>query len=470
MKNSSRIAIDKAQVLEDNEEYQKAYDVLKKAYESDDSSAELLEKLALAAHILHLDNEAVEYWEKLMELDPNSEVCYSQLIDLYLHSNKHKYYLTRAKLKVIEQNPIQASSDLKKAIDNTNDPDELLFARKMLAELHKALNKTHNAIDEYLRILDIEPNVEIFSELADLYALTNKYDAVDVLRRALADFEDDPVLSEKLSNLAISIGDFELGLKHATNDFLKAKALLLLENNEEAFRILSALQGGEKHSIDAVSLFAQYYYNIKDFDKCLGCVDELSKLQPGSPLVYQMRALTYEALDDTLSAHKNWGRYYLTRSNLELALNDFMQAHQQAPEDAEVVSEIIKIVESQNDKHMANEFYEKLVRLEPKNKKALQKSAEFYGEIGDYHQALEFLERLVEIDKSNIDAIHLLAGTYEKLKDKEQALACYEKYLKLAPLSPFSDAVKVKVERLKSQNFSDDEGFLEKILGFFNRK
>ena len=60
----------------------------------------------------------------------------------------------------------------------------------------------------------------------------------------------------------------------------------------------------------------------------------------------------------------------------------------------------------------ASEFYERLADVDPKNRLALEKIAEFRESIGDNYGAIEYMERLKEIDPRN----QFLQDNYEKIK------------------------------------------------------
>ena len=95
-----------------------------------------------------------------------------------------------------------------------------------------------------------------------------------------------------------------------------------------------------------------------------------------------------------------------------------MQAYAINNEDAELVYTIANLLDTLNDKTRANEFYEQLVKLEPDNRKALERLADFRESIGDYRQAIEYLEQYHKIDPRNASTIKKLGKFYEKIRKK----------------------------------------------------
>ena len=57
-----------AQMLIDNEDYDKAYEMLTNLYEKMKDDAEYLEKIALLAKTMEKEEDAAKYWEEFMEM------------------------------------------------------------------------------------------------------------------------------------------------------------------------------------------------------------------------------------------------------------------------------------------------------------------------------------------------------------------------------------------------------------------
>ena len=82
--------LERAQSLTDNEHYEEAYKVLAAAYNEGKENPEFMEKIALAASTLDKKDEAVQYWEELINIAPNSMVAYTELQDAYCDTNRYK--------------------------------------------------------------------------------------------------------------------------------------------------------------------------------------------------------------------------------------------------------------------------------------------------------------------------------------------------------------------------------------------
>jgi tetratricopeptide (TPR) repeat protein len=458
--------LEQAQLLIDNENYEKAFGMLKAAHQSDAKNIEILEKLALLAETMEMPNEAIYYWEELVQNEPDNLVAHSQLQDLYFHLNKYKYYLTRAKVKTLNGNISQAVSDYKKAVDSTTDEKEIAEARFLLAKVYEFLGKTIQATDEYLRLIEHEDNIVFYYKLAELYAVEDKYEAIDILKRALKTFPDEDMAKEQLAGLYLATNQLDEALEFAQSDLTKAKIYLMKQENERAYELLSSFKS--KNMPEYITLMAEYYFNKKEFKECLEKIEEFKKLNPENPLIYQMRALVAQEQDNNFEEHVNWGKYYLLKKDDELALSEFIHAHNLNSKDAIVIKEIIKIYERTADKHAILEFYEKLLKADPQNQEALKNIAKFYSDMYEFKEAINYYQQLLELNPKNIDIYKEVAFCWEKLKNYALAKEFYEKYLEKAPLNPETEKLKSKIAKMSNESsVEEDEGFLDKILKFF---
>ena len=199
--------------------------------------------------------------------------------------------------------------------------------------------------------------------MAELYEKTEGIiSAIQILERGRKDcgFKD---FEEILAGYYIRNSQPEKALELTQHDLTKARALFDLGKNDEGFEILKHNQENYKNDKTFHALLAQYYFQQGMSKDAFKEIDEYAKLDPNSPLIYQMRALIYEKLEDSFNE--------------------------------------------------ASEFYERLVDVDPKNKNALQKLAEFRESIGDNYGAMEYMDKLKELDPRN----QFVADNYEKYKN-----------------------------------------------------
>lgn len=466
------MSITTAEQLEENEQYDKAYEEYKKVYSQRPKSIEVLEKLGHVAMILDKKSEATDYYNKILELDATNELAYQQLMDIYVHTDRYKYYISRGNLHVLQQELSHAINDFKKARDKAEEVEQINSARFVLANLYEQTGKNHQAIDEYLRILDTQiVNEVIYIKLAQVYinedSLTS---AIEILERAREAGYDTENIKESLAQLYLKNDQPDKAREFTKDDLVKIRSLLDEGKNSQAFVILEKAKDENKKNPQYHSLLAQYYFNTQNWEKSLDAVNEFEKFGKNSPLVYQMRALIYEQKGNDYESHINWAKYNLSRKDVDVALNDYFAAYQIKSDDLVLIRDIAELLETIGDKNQATEFWEKLAKLDSTNRKALEKVAEFKEGIGDHRGEVEILEKLYEIDNKNSIVVKKLAVVYEQLKNKEKSLEFYNKFLQISPVNDDYEKIKAKIGKIENTEMEEDEGLIGKIMKIFGHK
>ena len=460
-----------AQMLIDDENYEKAYEMLTNMYDKMKEDAEYLEKIALLAKMMEKEEDAAKYWEELVVVNPNSLVAYSELLDIYNNKDKYKYYITRAKYKILNEKVSQSIDDYKKAISSTTEENEQVNARFLLAKALEHVGKVQEAIDEYFRIIELKDDIAIYHKLADLYSeMGDRFSAISVLEKAVKAFPEVTTLAEYLSALYLKEGQYDKSSEYATNDYSKIKAYLMKGENQTAFELLE--KNIDEKNANYVALMAEYYFNTKDWAKTTEFIDKFNELSPQNPLVYQMRALVCDENSDDYGYHYNMGKCYSYKQNYDLALAEYLNAHRFDATKSDAVKEIIKINESMGDKTSLMEFYEKLVRQEPNNTFALKGLGDIYADMYEFRNALEYYKKAEKLDSNDYELLNKIGFACEKVKDMASAKEYYEKYLAKAPLSPDTEKLKEKVAKMAGSTLVDggnEEGLIDKIMKFFGK-
>ena len=461
-----------AEQYEENEQYEQAYDEYKKLSERNPKDLSLLERLGHLAMLLDKKDEAAEYYSKILESDATNTLCYEQLMDIYVTTDKYKYYVYRANLHTVEHKYEHAINDYKKAVNSAQNDNDMLNARFVLATLYEQEGNNLKAIDEYLKVIDYENTHEdVYLRLSNLYLKEDALpSAIEVLERARKSGFDTPKVKEALADLYVKNGNSESAYEVTSDELTKVRCLLDLGKKSEAFEKLQQMEEQYGHIAQYHSLKAQYYYMTGDYEKALESVEEFDKAEKNSPLTYQMRALIYEEQNNDFLAHINWGKYNLVRGNKDIAINEFLNAYQLKNDDLDLLNTLAMLLEENDDKNHAMEMYERIAKLDVTDKKALEKLADFRESIGDYREQAEYLLRLYKLDKRNSTVVRKLGEAYEKLHNKPASIECYEKYLEIGKGHPDYAKIKAKLEKLSNTEMSEDEGLLDKIIGWFSKK
>lgn len=465
------MSINTAEQLEENEQYDKAYEEYKKIYSQKPNNIDVLERLGHIAMILHKQDEAAEYYAKVLELDAANELAHEQLMDIYCHTDRFKYYTMRGNLHVLQQELSHAIGDFKKAIDKAQTEQQMSATRFALANLYEITGKHHQAIDEYLRIIDTgSSNVSVYLRLAQVYFKEGAISsAIETLERAREKGFDTDEVQETLAQLYLKNNEPDKARGLTKDELVKVKSLLEEGKNESAFEGLRKLDSKDKQNSQYHLLLAQYYFNTKNWEKGLESVEAYEKLEQNSPLVYQMRALIYEEQGKDFDAHMNWAKYNLSRGDKDVALNEYFSAYQIKNDDIILIRNLAELLEDMGDKAHALEFWEKLCDLDSGNRKALEKVAEFKESIGDYRSEAQVLEKLYALDSKNALVVKKLAKSYEKIKNKEKALAFYNKFIEISPVNDETEQIKAKIKKLESTAMEEDEGLIGKIMKVFGK-
>ena len=472
------MSIELAEQYEEQEEYEKAYDEYLKLLNARPKSVDLLQRTAHIAKIIGKEEDAEKYFSKILEYEPTNEVAYEQLMDMFINSDKFKYYTYRGNLHLIQQKFEHAAGDFKKALDKAPDEARSNMTRFILAGIYSNIGKDNNAIDEYLRIIDTHDAPEAaYLNLALIYEKQDILSsAAEILERALADGHDTQVIKDTLANVYLKNNQTEQAAKTSSDKMVQLRCLIEDENFDEAKKQIDEMYSDYKKNPKYLTLVAQFYYTQKDFDKAFEYVDEFAKFDKNSPLIYQMRALIYEEKGQDFEEHYNWAKYNHMRGNKDVALNEYMQAYDAKQDDAVMVLTIAELLDEMKDRTHAVEFYEKLVELEPNNKKALERLGEFRESIGDYIMSIDYYEKYYALDKRNSSVIKSLAVCYEKTRQYEKAAEFYNKYLSSSALSEEETfSIKKKIDKLEGKKkdykeASDGEGgLIDVIMRFFGK-
>ena len=465
------MSLQTAEQFEENEQYTQAFEEYLKLYNRNPKDLSLLERLGHISMLLDNKDQAAEYYSKILEFDATNILAYEQLMDIYVTTDKFKYYIYRGNMHSVEHKLEHAINDYKKAINAATEDKQILSARFVLATLYEQEGNNLKAIDEYLKVLDYEDAPqEAYIRLSNLYVKENATpSAIEILERGRKNGLDLTDIKEQLSDLYLKNGNPEKAIEVTSDELTKVKCLLDMEREKEAYIKLQEMEDEYNHIAQFHSLKAQYYYMTKDFDKALECVNKFDEFEKNSPLTYQMRALIYEEKNDDFNAHLNWGKYNLVRGNKDIAINEYLNAYQIKNNDIDLLNTLAMLLEESGDRNHAMEFYERISKLDENDKKSLQKLADFRESIGDYKAQADYLLKLYHLDKRNASTVRKLGETYEKLRNKPAAVECYEKYLEIGKGNPDYSKIQHKLEKLNSTEMQEEEGFIDKIMKWFGR-
>lgn len=462
-----------AEQFEANEQYEQAFEEYKKELEADPNDVGIFERLGHLSLILGNTDEAAKYYYEILKRDVTNPLAYEQLMSIYENTDRYKYYVYRGNKNSLENKIDFAINDFKKALAHVGDDEaQIVMTRLTLANLYRKAGNKMKAIDEFNIIIEYQNlNEDIFLQMADLYMEDAVYSsAIDVLQRAKQKGFDTPRINEAMATVYLKSGDAKSAIEYTNDELLKIQCMLELGQVAEAYSQLKNLPDEYKNTPRYQTLQAQYYYSSKEFEKALEAIEEYNKLEPNSPLTYQMRALVYDETGDEYHAHVNWGIYNMLRGNKDIAVNEFLNAVQLRADDVNVMFTLADLLTENGDVNHASEYYEKILKIEPENKEALKKLAAYRESIGDYDSQVRYLEKLYVTDKKEPEALKNLAKAYERIKDRQSAVKAYNKCLELINDPAEYKLIKDKIDKLDtfgSSDASESEGLIDKIMKLF---
>ncbi|MBQ8459687.1 tetratricopeptide repeat protein [bacterium] len=464
-----------AEQFESNEQYEQAFEEYKKEYNNSPDDLGILERLGHLALILEKKDEAAGYYYEILKRDVSNSLAYEQLMTIFENTDKYKYYIYRGNKNSLEGKLDFAINDFKKALAHANEDDtQVIMTRLTLANLYRQTGNIPKAIDEYNIIIEYDNlHEDIFLQLADIYLQDEAYSsAIDALLRAKQKGFNSDRISEALATIYLKSGDAKSAIEATKDELLKIQCMLELGEVSQAYMKLKNLPEEYKNLPKYFTLQAQYCYSSKDFEKALEYIEEYNKAQPNSPLTYQMKALVYDETGDEYHAHLNWARYNLLRGNRDIAVNEFLNAVQLRADDVNVMFTLADLLTEDGDVDHASEYYEKIIKIEPSNKEALRKLANYRESLGDYRTQVKYLEKLVEVDSKDLDSLKLLAKSYEKVRANDKAIEIYSKYLELVKDPVEYKMAKDRLDKLSSLGSGDAEesvGLIDRIMKLFNK-
>jgi len=372
----------------------------------------------------------------------------------------------------LEQQYDYAINDYKKAIAHTDKDEEIIPTRFAIAGLYELQKNDNKAIDEYLKILDHDRiNEAAYVKLANIYLRQNIITAgISTLEQGLKYGIENPIISEILAQLYLKNGDYQKALDLTKDDLLQIKCHLELGNLATAQDLIKEVENKYKNEPQLYVLKAQVAFIEKDYDKAFEIIEKYNELEKNSPLYYQMRALIFENKGDEFNELLSWAKYHLLRGDNDIAINEYLQAHRANPQSLEVVNALATLLEANNDRTHAMEFYEKIAQLDPKDKSALLKLADFRESIGDYSAQTDYLEKVLELDPKNTEALEHIANAYQKLKNYPSAVEYYNEFLKYSNDLAKNEVIKSKLAKINGlESEASSEGLIDKIMKLFNK-
>ena len=163
-----------AEQYEENEQYDKAYEEYKRLHAKNPDDLSLLERLGHTAMVLDKKDEAAEYYSKIIEKDMTNTLAYEQLMDIYVTTDKYKYYVSRGNLHSVEHQLEHAINDYKKALSHAEDEKQMMTTRFVLANLYEQTGRNMKAVDEYIPSPERDTDKPFLMSIEDVFTISGR--------------------------------------------------------------------------------------------------------------------------------------------------------------------------------------------------------------------------------------------------------------------------------------------------------
>ena len=383
--------------------------------------------------------QAINYCEKSIELDPNWYVPYYQMGVIYRKLDQYE--------KSIEY--------LNRVLEIKPDHDKTWFT---LGTHYESIDNLHNAITHYNKALELNPNYyKASSNLAKCYADIGQYrQAEQIIYECISTFPDttNPEAMITLYNRLASIYIYQDYYSKAKNSLYKAISYgpldpsvwyqLARSHNEldewhEAKKAAERCLELDENNSPGIAELAQAYQGLEDYDNALNQYQRL--------------------LDDddwNQWAHENISYVHIAKGDSDYAVNEFIESVSDQNKDSEyyyrlgylyyhaqkfdeAITEFIRAIElSENNEDKANhnfwvgfiykemgmidnaiEYFENSLALNPETPGPLWHVYKAYKSIGKYESAFEIIQKLKIIDPENSHIDIEIDFIAEKIGKKE---------------------------------------------------
>ena len=398
----------------DAEQYDEAAQYFEQAIEQDPTNARARYNLALAEQNLGDLESAVATYRRAIQLDPNLIEAYINLGYLYgrlgLDEEALDVFQRAVELDSGNDELFVALGDAYRDLGFLEDSiqsyrqAEILNADNVRARdnLHEVRERVELQAQHIARLqsqLDSDPSdPERYSEAIGAFLEAQRFDdALQLARRAIELFPEDPAMFETLALVHEATGD----LAAAIETWLQVLAL-------------------DPEDIDAWERLGNSYLNEGQLDEAVEAYRKCAELDPDNPATIFSLA---EALLEAEQFGEAIGLYQgiLDQPDIEESLQ------------AETYLGLAEAQNSAGEYAAALVTSEKLLEEYPEESMGLYQRATALDGLGRYEEAIEAYINSLENDPLNADTYNDLADTYLKVSDISNAVEMANMAIALAP-------------------------------------
>lgn len=441
-------------------------DKLPVKYETNIDETGLLNNLAETLVKNGLLKEAVEEYEKILELDKENTDIYSKIIDIYnLMEDKkrlRKKYMDLAVI-YIKKKDYSSSLDIFQRLIALNSGD--IEARENMVDILLADGKKKEAIYQYIVIADIYGVEGKFQDIADIYEKMLKIDPEDLmLHMRLASLYIQLELKEKAIREYLLIGEKYLDKKLWNNAIEVYEKIAFLDPENvfihEKLSDLYMKSGRSGKAISEILIISDVYIIQGLFDQAIEMVQTVIGAEQEHIGARKKLAEIYNKNNLPHKAEKVYfdlSEIFLKKNNIDKAIWSYEEILKLNKENYSIYYKLI-------DLYIMNGEIEKTVNNYLKVAQLLIKD-------NDYEEGIEIYKKVIKLDENNLEARYKMSillkdknidGAIEELdailkicpSHKEASRSLFELYLSIDDMNKAAVVIKN----------SDNKELLEEII------
>ena len=397
--------------------FDKAQEVLKRAYDIDNSNPLTIFNLGILNQTIGNYKEALNYFQTAYQIEPSvtmltslascalkagefalASVMYKNLVMIYPNNSDYRYSYVEA---------LENIREYKEALDNVNfllslDEKNIDLIKKK-GSLLRRLGFCNEAIDVLNTLLKRgKIDVELYYNLAYSYVELGDYDnAKEMFKKCIILEPNNPYAHKDLGVLYLKMNCYDwavdemleaIELESDVSEFhysLGVSYLMLSKINEGKNALLEALKY-EPDNVDALAFLGYAYLLEKDYANSLTALQKALSLEP-----------------DNFLAENHSAKYYFDLKKYDTAKQFLLDIVEQVQDDETINMLGICYLEEKNYKDAIGCF-SKLAKTYSNNHILLTNLARCEYEIGKKNEAMEHIRQALMIFDDYTDALNLL--------------------------------------------------------------
>jgi tetratricopeptide (TPR) repeat protein len=353
--------------------------------------------------------EAVDYYNKIIELEPNYQNVYINKGNALCDLNKFDEALH--------------------CYDKAISIDDSLIALNNKAIVLYNQKQYDQAIDLYNRAIQIDPfYVNAYNNLGNVYKHLNRYDeAITMYDKAI------------FKNPEYFYAHFNKGL-----------TLELKKNFTQAIECFNSVLKLNPKFTEAYNNKGACYFKTNDFKAAIQCFDEALIHLVDDPKILFNKAVTWEkhgnqrmaldTYDKILQSNPHHADSLINKGNIFKSLKKYKDAEScyfkvinNVQNNFLAFNNLGNVLMDQKQHQEALKNFDRAITINAKNAILFYNRANCYDEMNKYEEAIQDYNKALTISPNYLQALNNKGNTYKTQNNRKEAIKCFEQILRIDP-------------------------------------